>query len=181
MLNNNEQKIALEIAHNSIKAVFDSSSQIENKAISLPKVFQEKLGVFVTIYQSGELRGCIGCLTSQSPLAQSIKEMAYAAAFSDPRFLPLAEDELDKIKIEISVLSPLKQIKDIAEIKLGEHGVYLQNGMQSGVFLPQVAIKAGWNKQEMLENLCSHKAGLSRDCFLSPQTKLYTFSSQVIE
>ncbi|MGC9336552.1 MAG: AmmeMemoRadiSam system protein B [Candidatus Cloacimonadia bacterium] len=153
---------------------------LENKKL-LPlekpesEILNEKRAVFVTLNKNHNLRGCIGQLIAQMPLYQAVAEMAVAAAFSDPRFNPVKESELKDISIEISVLTPMKRVKSIDEIKMGRDGVYIKKGARSGVFLPQVAEETGWDKQTFLENLCMHKAFLPKDAYLDEDTELYIF------
>ncbi len=107
--------------------------------------------------------------------------MAIASSTEDPRFPPVTADELKDIKIEISVLSKPKLIKDIKEFELGKHGVIVQKGFNQGVFLPQVATETGWKKEEFLSNLCSHKAGLPPDAWKDKDTNIYIFEAEVFE
>ena len=135
-------------------------------------------GAFVTLMEDGELRGCIGLIQSdEMPLYRTVQEMAVAAATSDPRFLPLTPDELSRVSIEISVLSPMRRIADVQEIVVGTHGVMLVEAGQRGVFLPQVPVEQGWNRDQYLENLCA-KAGLPTSC-MSANPELYTFTALV--
>ncbi|MEJ2717617.1 MAG: AmmeMemoRadiSam system protein A, partial [Deltaproteobacteria bacterium] len=83
----------------------------------------EKRGAFVCVYKQGMLRGCIGSLEASEPLATTVEEMAEAAAFRDPRFRPVTQDELPYLDLEISVLTPLQQISDPEEIEVGKHGI----------------------------------------------------------
>jgi hypothetical protein len=112
-----------------------------------------------------------------TPLYRVVQEMAVAAATSDPRFPPLTAEELDKVSIEISVLSPLRRIADIQEIQVGTHGLMIVEDGQQGVFLPQVPVEQGWNRDQYLENLCL-KAGLPTNC-MSANPTLYTFTALV--
>ncbi|MFH0959621.1 MAG: AmmeMemoRadiSam system protein A, partial [Pseudomonadota bacterium] len=100
------------------------------------------------------------------------------AAFNDPRFGPVSEDELDFLENEISVLTPLKKVQDIGEIQVGVHGLLLRNGGRSGLLLPQVAADRGWNKITFLEETC-RKAGLSRQTWKDPETEIFIFSADV--
>jgi AmmeMemoRadiSam system protein A len=137
-------------------------------------------GAFVTLYLNVELRGCIGQLEPAHPLAQIVAEMAVAAAFEDPRFPPLSLSELANIKIEISILSPLKQIFNVDEIEIGKHGVMVRQGNRSGVYLPQVATEEGWDRPTLLSSLCQDKAGLPANCWYDPKTEIFIFTSEVI-
>jgi AmmeMemoRadiSam system protein A len=107
--------------------------------------------------------------------------MALAAAFKDPRFLSLQPDEIDDIKIEISVLSPMQKINNPEIIEVGKHGVYITKGINSGVFLPQVATEEGWTKEQFLDNLCEHKAGIDKNAWRDGSADLYIFTAQMFE
>ncbi|MEW6709778.1 MAG: AmmeMemoRadiSam system protein B [Candidatus Riflebacteria bacterium] len=140
--------------------------------------FKEKSGVFVTLKKHGELRGCIGFIIGYEPLETAIPQMAISAATHDPRFNPVTADELKDIRIEISVLTPMQDVKDISEIKIGRDGLLLQMGGRSGLLLPQVPVEWNWDVEEFLENLC-HKAGLPAGSHLNPQAHLQRFSADV--
>lgn len=142
------------------------------------EVLKEKRGAFVTIRKHGHLRGCIGYIEARKPLYKAVQEMAIAAAFNDPRFPPLKRDELKYITIEISVLSPLKEIKDINEIEVGIHGIYIVKGFNSGLLLPQVATEYKWDRITFLEETC-YKAGLHPGAWRDKDTKIYIFSADV--
>lgn len=137
-----------------------------------------KQGAFVTITKKGQLRGCIGNFVSENSLHQTVQDMAIAAATQDPRFPPLSRKELKSIELEISVLSPLREIKDINEIKVGVHGIYLTKGIYRGVLLPQVATEYGWDRKTFLEHTCL-KAGLPTDAWKEENAKIEVFSAQV--
>jgi AmmeMemoRadiSam system protein A len=138
---------------------------------------QRRSGAFVTLKQNGELRGCIGHMSASQPLDQAVREMAVAAAFSDPRFPSLTLEELDRIQLEISVLSPLRRITDTAQIQVGIHGLMIYAGGEQGVLLPQVPVEQGWTRDQFLENLCG-KAGLMPGCWRQ-DVALYTFTAEV--
>lgn len=141
---------------------------------------QELQGAFVTLRKDKELRGCIGHIIAQGPLWQTVREMTVAAASKDPRFNKVTPDELDRISLEISVLSTPKPVADVAQIVMGRDGVILSDGhMHQGVFLPQVAQETGWSREEFLSELCRQKAGLRADCFKDPKTRLMTFQADV--
>ena len=139
---------------------------------------KEKRGAFVTVHKGGQLRGCIGNIRGREPLYQTVARMAEEAAFNDPRFPPLSKEELDDIDIEISALTPLKQIKRLEEITVGKDGIYVEKGFFSGLLLPQVATEHGWDRQTFLEQTC-FKAGLHKDAWKEKDTKIYVFSADV--
>lgn len=136
-----------------------------------------KCGAFVTLHMDGDLRGCIGYIEAYKPLYQTIIEMAQAASTKDPRFDPVTPEELSSIDIEISVLSPLAELKDLSLIEIGRHGLVVRQGYHSGLLLPQVATEYGWSADEFLAHTCM-KAGLPADAYKNGATVLY-FSAQV--
>jgi AmmeMemoRadiSam system protein A len=136
----------------------------------------EKCGAFVTLRKRGNLRGCIGNISSEHPLSETIHEMALAAAFRDPRFTPLTAEELDDISIEISILSPLLKVDNPAKIKPGRDGLYVKNGYSSGLLLPQVAIEQNWNREKFIDQTFI-KAGLSPEFKDDENTELYSFTA----
>jgi hypothetical protein len=149
-----------------------------------PKELKDKRGVFVTIYKKPkELRGCIGLPYPQKPLIEGIIEAAVETC-EDPRFPPLAKEELKDIFIEVSVLTKpelikVRNLKDyFKEIKIGKHGLILVNGSYGGLFLPQVPVEQKWNCEKYLENLC-YKAGLTSDVWMDPLTQIYRFETEI--
>jgi AmmeMemoRadiSam system protein A len=139
---------------------------------------REKRGAFVTLKKHGELRGCIGHIIGDRPLAETVATMAVAAAFEDPRFPPVKEEELKDLDIEISVLTPLRRINNVEEIQVGLHGIILQQGGHSGLLLPQVATEYGWDRNTFLEYTC-RKAGLPPDAWKDERTTIHVFSADV--
>jgi len=130
---------------------------------------------------NGALRGCIGQFVSDKPLIRLISEMAVSSATNDPRFISdrITSDELDDLDVEISVLSPLKKVDDPLSLRLGEDGIYIKRGYQSGCFLPQVATETGWTKEQFLTHCCVQKAGLSADAWRQSDTEVYLFTADV--
>jgi len=137
-----------------------------------------KLGAFVTLHKNTKLRGCIGRMASDLPIAQTVEEMARAAAFEDPRFDALTEAELDSINIEISLLGPMQRITNPEALIVGRHGVYISYWGRSGVLLPQVAVEYGWDRYSFLEQVC-YKAGLAPDTWKDRNAELYIFEGLV--
>jgi len=165
----------LSIARQALRGYL-SNKQIPTIDINDPQLLR-LAGAFVTLKKDRELRGCIGHLRADMPLYQVVQEMAISAATSDVRFSPLTEEDLDKVKIEISILSPMKRIMDIKQIELGTHGLVIVKNGRQGVFLPQVPVEQGWNREEYLQNLCS-KASLPPGCWVE-DALLYTFTAIV--
>jgi len=102
--------------------------------------------------------------------------MAVAAAFHDSRFPSLKPEEVKDLTFEISVLSPLKRIKDINEIEVGKHGLYIIRGYNSGLLLPQVAVEYKWDRETFLQETC-HKAGLPAQAWKDKETEIFIFSA----
>jgi AmmeMemoRadiSam system protein A len=178
-MNDEQEQALLKIARDTIEAV------IRQKPAERPESDDPELnapcGCFVTLKNRGRLRGCIGQFTSDSPLVELIAEMAKASATSDPRFLadPIKPNELEKLDVEISVLSPLQRTDDPLSLRLGVDGIYIKKGRASGCFLPQVAPETGWTKEEFLSYCCAHKAGLAPDAWQDPETEVYFFTAEV--
>ena len=120
---------------------------------------------FVTPPTGGALRGCIGSLTAEAPLAEMVRTRAIDAATHDPRFRPVQPKELPELGIEISVLSPMERVDSAEEIDISRQGVVVSSGSRQGVFLPQVAAETGWSRDELLSHLCRDKAGLAADAW----------------
>ena len=177
MLNNSQRKRLLEIARESIKSFIVGGKR--RKFTESDPVLNEPMGAFVTLHENGELRGCIGNMIARGALYQTVADMAIEAATEDPRFSRLSADEIDKIDLEISALSPMKRISNTDEIKIPGNGVLVRRGYRSGVYLPQVATETGWNKEEFMTSLCAHKAGLPADAWKDPSTEVYIFTAEV--
>jgi len=175
-LTDDEKKTLHNIALAAIK------KRLGNEPPVLPKsttdTLNEKRGAFVSLHKHGQLRGCIGYVHGFKPLAKAINDMAIAAAFKDPRFPPLNENELEDLNIEISVLTPMKQISNINEIEVGKHGLMMIKGPYSGLLLPQVATQYNWDRQTFLSETC-HKAGLPTDAWKDDDTEIYIFSADI--
>ncbi len=133
-------------------------------------------GAFVTLKKNGELRGCIGSMSGDRPLGTVVGAMALQAAFNDTRFDPLGEQELPRVEIEISALTPFTEVKSADEVVLGRDGVVVRKGNRQAVFLPQVATETGWSKEVFLDQLC-YKAGLEKGDWKTAQ--LFTFQADV--
>ena len=175
-LTSEHKKTLLKIARESIaSAVHDKKPpvyKINDTALNI------NCGAFVTLHIDNNLRGCIGNITAETPLWKTVRNMAEESALKDPRFYPLTPDEFNKVDIEISVLSPIKKIKDIEEIKVGKHGLLIKKGFYQGLLLPQVATDYKWNMIQFLEQTC-YKAGLDKNCYRDKATEIFIFSAIV--
>jgi AmmeMemoRadiSam system protein A len=138
----------------------------------------EKSGAFVSIHKQGMLRGCIGSLEADVPLYQQVAEMAEAAAFRDPRFRPVEEEELPYLELEVSALTPLEKIDDPDQIQVGLHGIVIRRGSRTGLLLPQVATERNWDRMTFLKETC-RKAGLPDDAWKDKDAQIYVFSADV--
>lgn len=136
-------------------------------------------GAFVTLKtRSGQLRGCIGTFASSSPLYLTVQEMAVAAGTRDPRFPPVTEEELEELRMEISVLSPREPLSDPSAVQVGVHGLCISKGYHHGVLLPQVPVEQGWDRETFLDHV-SLKAGLHAHAWKDPEARLEVFTAQV--
>jgi uncharacterized protein len=147
--------------------------------------FKEMDGVFVTLesYPTRALRGCIGFPIAVAPLGESIVEAAYAAAFEDPRFVSVSHHELDRLLVEVSILTRPELITGAApqrnkKIKVGTDGLYVKYGIYSGLLLPIVAVEQKWNEKKFLSEVCI-KAGIPEHYWLQPAVQMYKFQTQI--
>ena len=143
-----------------------------------PELSQAK-GLFVTLRKQGRLRGCIGRIQTDEPLASTVPLVALDAALRDGRFAPVSAEELPELHVEVSVLTSPVKLRDLSELVPGRDGVILEHQGHSGVFLPQVWAETGWTRLEFLRELASQKAGLAPDAW--QQAVLYTFQDQIFE
>jgi len=176
-------KIAVRLARDSIENFIKEGIIIES--IKKPP-FDKKMGVFVTINKNEDLRGCIGYPYPIKALGDAIVDAAISAATQDPRFPSLKKDELDKINIEVTILSEpqrleIKNRKDLPKmIKIGQDGLIVKKGFYQGLLLPQVPVEWDWEPEEFLCQTC-FKAGLPPDCWLDEDTEIYKFEGQIFE
>jgi AmmeMemoRadiSam system protein B/AmmeMemoRadiSam system protein A len=180
-LDRREQKMLLDLARSTLADHFRGvgvPGDLESRFSMFPNLCK-KSGVFVTLRRNGELRGCIGTMAGSDPLCRGVAAHALHAACDDPRFSPLRAEELPRVEIEISVMTPPRPVGDYRAIRLGIDGVVIRDGPAQAVFLPQVAAETGWNLDEFLGNLCL-KAGLARNAFRESRTmRFLVFQAQV--
>lgn len=136
-------------------------------------------GAFVTLRKDGALRGCIGRITSDEPLVASVPVVALEAALQDPRFSPVRSEELDELRVEVSVLTPPVKLDRLEDLVPGRDGVILEYEGRSGVFLPQVWEETSWTRLEFLQELAHQKAGLPPDAW--QHATLHVFQDQPFE
>ena len=174
-LSDADKKALKEIALQSIKDSLDGKrTAVANYSLfTLHSSLNQKCGAFVSLHKHGHLRGCIGHFGEDYPLHEIVAEMARAAAFEDPRFMPVTRDELNDLDIEISVLTPMRRIRSLDEFELHRHGIYIKKGYRSGTFLPQVADEVNWTKEEFAGHCSQDKAGLGWDGWRDAELYVY--------
>ena len=172
-LNDEEKRMLKDIALTSIKDSLDGKRIAQPILNSKFSILNSRCGAFVSLHKHGRLRGCIGHFGEDVPLHEIVAEMARAAAFEDPRFMPVTRDELDDIDIEISVLTPMRRIQSLDEFQLHKHGIYIKKGYRSGTFLPQVADEVNWTKEEFVGHCAQDKAGIGWDGWKDAELYVY--------
>lgn len=178
-LSKQEKEILLKIARNTITNLLQNTLPKEVTDIPKESQINKPYGAFVTLTEHGCLRGCMGNFEPDKPLFKVVQQTAICAAFKDPRFPAVNLNELDQIKIDISVLSPRKNIKSYQEIVPGKHGVYVEQGCLGGTYLPQVAPEQNWDREAMMNSLCRDKSGLPVSCWKEGKAKLSTYTALV--
>jgi AmmeMemoRadiSam system protein A len=177
-LTNEEKCTLLKIARSAIVSTLESKAQPSLKFQS--EALNRRSGVFVTLRIGEDLRGCIGYVEPLFPLARATQDVAVKAAMEDPRFMPITLTELEKITIEISVLSPLSELHDVEKIEIGKHGLVIDAGYRRGLLLPQVATEYNWDSKQFLKQVAL-KAGLPSDAWKQEEIKLFTFTVEKFE
>jgi len=176
MLSDAEKKFLLHAARCSVESAVrnrrPSSLATDRASLLIP------CGAFVTLRAGDELRGCIGFIEAARSLLETVQEVAAKAATEDMRFDPVEENELGKIRIEISVLSPMARIDQIDEIEIGKHGLLIENGGHRGLLLPQVAAEHGWDRETFLVQ-AARKAGLPSLISLTRDANVYVFTAEI--
>jgi uncharacterized protein (TIGR00296 family) len=176
-----EGRFLVRLARQSIEA------SLRGEEPRVPEVgggLREKRGVFVTLTEGEELRGCIGFPLPFLPLVEATVKAALSAAFEDPRFPPLRREEMGRVLVEVSVLSEPEviRVKDPRDypkaVRIGEHGLIVEGLGTSGLLLPQVAVEWKWDAEEFLSQCCM-KAGLPPDMWLTKEVRISRFTAQV--
>jgi uncharacterized protein len=171
-----DRKTILELARRAVTEAVCHRRLLEE----IPKIeaLEPHCGAFVTLQVAGKLRGCIGVIEAKQRLGESIVRCAYGAALDDPRFSPVQEEELSRMQIEVSLLSPLQRLLP-EEIDIGRHGLLVEQGIRRGLLLPQVAIEHHLGREEFLRETC-HKAGLPVDAWKAPDTRVFGFTCEIL-
>jgi AmmeMemoRadiSam system protein A len=132
----------------------------------------------VTLRRDGELRGCIGTLVPEGDIARLVPRFVLKAALEDPRFPPLAPEELTSCRIEISLLTAPRPLSDAQEIEVGRDGLVIESRGRRGLLLPQVATEWGFDRERFLAEV-ARKAGLPPEAWKESETRLFAFTAEV--
>lgn len=177
MLNEEQRRQLLRLARTSIESTLDGRTP-EMRAEEFDEDLRRPAGAFVTLRKDGDLRGCIGSIRAMEPLYRAVASSAISAAFRDPRFFPVRKDEIGHLELEISVMGPIEQVRDVNEIEVGHDGLIISRGRFAGLLLPQVASEYGWDRETFLDQTCL-KAGLQPNAWRSPDTRIEKFAAEV--
>lgn len=158
----------------------------ETPDIDVPESFKKNGGIFVTLktHPGDDLRGCIGFPEPVIPLYEALIDSAISAATKDPRFRPVRKEELQKLVVEVSLLTnpepiAVKENRELlGKVVIGEDGLIVERGRWRGLLLPQVPVELGWGVEEFLMNTCM-KAGLYPEAWLEPKTRFFKFQAEV--
>jgi AmmeMemoRadiSam system protein A len=176
-LTGSEKTALLKIARQSVETSVRTGKTFDAKDGGLEALGRDR-GAFVTITKNGQLRGCIGYVAPIKPLYLTVRDVAMMAALQDTRFSPVAASELGSLQYEISVLSPLRHVADVQEIRLGKDGILIHTSDHEGLFLPQVATEENWDLPTLLEEVC-YKAHLTARAWQDPAADLFRFTALV--
>jgi len=185
-MNKKDKQYLLKLARRAIKKYFQDKGVLQIEEDNLPQTLKEKRGIFVTLWKNRQLRGCIGNLENKKPIYQSVIDNSLASALIDPRFMVLKKDELNDIKIEISILSELKKIPNFASsnsflkyLNKYQPGILIKKGAYQATFLPQV-----WEELTSAETFISHlceKAGLDKNEWEKMNLEVYGYTAEVFK
>jgi uncharacterized protein (TIGR00296 family) len=180
LLTPDEGTIAVRLARGAIEYAIEKKPKPH---LDLTQVFSQKRGVFVTLTEHEDLRGCIGFPFPVLPLCDAIEQAGVAAALEDPRFPVVTERELPLISVEVTILTvPQPLTCDPSQrpehVTVGRHGLIIRGMGTSGLLLPQVATEYGWDSTTFLNHTCM-KAGLPGQCWVNRRVEVLTFEGQV--
>ena len=175
VLSSEDKQKLLQISRNTLDEYIRTGKIPVIKNDELTDNMKTCCGAFVSLHINGKLRGCIGNFSQDIPLYKVVQEMTISSATRDYRFTPVEVNDLNKIDIEISVLTPLRKIDSIDEIILGKHGIYIRKNQRTGTFLPQVATQTGWDLEDFLGHCARDKAGIGWEGW--KDAELYTYEA----
>ena len=176
-LTGREKNTLMKIARSSVETAVRDRKMYLVGSTGFPRL-EEARGAFVTLKEHGELRGCIGYITPMKSLAETVRDVAAYAALEDTRFTPVTTQELPLLEYEISVMSPLRRVLDIKDIKVGKHGLIMKQGDIEGILLPQVPVEEHWDRDTFIQETCL-KAGLPRQAWKDDDTDIFMFTALV--
>lgn len=181
ILHTNEGVLAVKVARQAIDSALNDREPFSDLP-SMPVIFSEKRGAFVTLTKDGDLRGCIGYPYPVLPFKEVLVKSAIAAAFDDPRFFPIEKKDFSKICVEVTALTLPEPVEGAFttysnQIEIGKHGLMAEYGENRGLLLPQVAVEQGWDAIEFLCRTCV-KAGMT-PMMWKYGAKIYRFEGQI--
>ncbi len=167
------------MAGNAIAKKVDPLKKSTSPFQGLTEALESRCGAFISLYVDQHLRGCIGTFSEEEPLYKNVTKMAVSAAIDDSRFTSIHPDELSRLELEISILTPRQRIYDPSEIVIGKHGIYIKHGGNRGTLLPQVAVNQEWSVKEFLGNCSRYKAGIGWNGWKTAE--LFTYEAIVFK
>ncbi len=176
-LTDQEKAELLAVARKSVEYMIENKNPYAPQP-STSETLNREYGAFVTLTEGGELRGCIGYTSPIKPLYMTVRDTATLAALRDPRFPPVSASELPRLAYEISVLSSLRRVTNLEQIKVGRDGLLIKNADSEGLLLPQVPVEQKWDRQTFLEETC-RKAGMDLNCWKDENTDIFSFTAVV--
>jgi AmmeMemoRadiSam system protein A len=185
-MNQKNKKYLLQLSRRTLEKYFQSKEILQVEEDDLPNSLKEMKGVFISLWKNQSLRGCIGNLEGKKPIIEAVIENSLASALFDPRFSPLTEEELADIKIEISIIEPLKRLPHFEKaedllnyLAKNKPGLLIKKGALEATFLPQVWEEL--NSPELfLSNLCQ-KAGLAPDEWKKMNLEMFEYQADVFK
>ena len=168
-----EKETLLLLAGRAIEERLDPLQERDSWVPAISEALETRCGAFVSLYVDKKLRGCIGTFSEEEPLHLNVENMAVSAAVSDTRFSSILPEELSRLEIEISILTPRLRIYNPDDIEIGKHGIYITQGNNRGTLLPQVALNQNWSVNEFLGNCSRYKAGIGWDGWKTAGVYIY--------
>ena len=176
MLSEKDGEQLLKIARKAILSSFSTTPLIVDD--KLKEKFSEKKGVFVRLLKNGSIEGYTGFLEPFAPLWEVVVRSAENAAFNDPTTLPLKREDIDDVKVEISIIDELKELTDHEKIIIGKHGLYVKSVIAKASLLPQIFEEQNADAKKAIEIVCE-RAGLNEEeC---KEAEFFTFTAQIIK
>ena len=179
-----DKKYLLELSRRALEKYFENKRILQIEQDDLPKIFKEKKGIFISLWKNQCLRGCIGSIENIKLIPEAVIENTLASALFDPRFSSLKKEELKDIKIEISIIEPLKKlrisknIKDLTSyLEKNKPGLLIKKEDKQATFLPQVWEELK-NAELFLSQLCE-KAGIPKNEWKKMNLELYEYQANV--